>query len=93
MDDVKEINPSIQARQWILNTLGKMVTWSSLQFKPKKSKSLSILKGKFTGNIFSIQGSEIPTIQDQGFQCLGNIYNNTLKDSSSLTNTKSQLYI
>ncbi len=67
-----------------------MVTWSRLQFKPEKSRSLSILKGKLTGNIFKIQGSEISTIQDQRIRCLGKQYDSSLKDSRNLTNTKDQ---
>ncbi len=93
MDDLTVMTPSIQGTQWILSTLEKRATWSRLQFKPEKSRSLSILKGKLTVKIFSIQGSEIPTIQEQGIQCLGKIYNSSLKDSSNLTNTKAQLNI
>ncbi len=82
---------SIQGTQWILSALEKMATWSCLQFKPEKSRSLSILKGKLTGNIFNIQGSEIPTIQDQRIRCLGKQYGSSLKDSGNLTNIKAQL--
>jgi hypothetical protein len=92
MDVVTVMTPSIQGTQWILSALEKMATWSRLQFKPEKSRSLSILKGKLIGNIFNIQGSEIPTIQDQRIRCLGKQYDSSLNDSGNLTNTKAQLY-
>ena len=49
------------------------------------------MKGKLTGNTFSIQGAEIPTIQDQRIRCLGKQYNSSLNDSNSLASTKVQL--
>ena len=55
MDDVTVMTPSIQGTRWILSALEKMATWSRMQFNPKKSRSLSILKGKLTKSIFSIQ--------------------------------------
>lgn len=64
MDDVTVMTPSVQGTRWILTALENMATWSRLQFKSEKSRSLSILKGKLSRNIFSIQGSEIPIIQD-----------------------------
>ena len=91
MDDVTIMAPCIQGTQWILRTLEKMATWSRLQFKTEKSRSLSILKGKLTGNTFSIQGAEIPTIQDQRIRCLGKQYDSSLNDSDNLASTKAQL--
>lgn len=93
VDDVTVMTPSIQGTQWILNALEKTATWARLQFKPEKSRSLSVLKGKSKGNIFKIQGSDIPTIQEQGIRCLGKSYGSSLKDSGNLTNTKTQLNI
>lgn len=86
MDDVTLMTPSIQGTQWILNALEKIATWSRLQFKPEKSRSLCISKGKLADNTFSIQGTEIPTIQDQGKQ-----NDSSLNDSNNLANTKTQL--
>lgn len=91
MDDVTIMTPSIQGTQWILSALEKMATWSRLQFKPEKSRSLSILKGKLAGNTFTIQGAEIPTIQDQSIRCLGKQYDSSLTDSNNLVSTKAQL--
>lgn len=91
MDDVTVMTPSMQGTRWILSSLEKMATWSRMQFNPKKSRSLSILKGKLTKSIFSIQGSEIPTIQDQDIRCLGKNYDSTLKDGENLQSTLMQL--
>lgn len=54
-DDVMVMTPSIQGTRWILGSLEKMASWSRMQFNPKKCRSLSILKGKLTKSIFSIQ--------------------------------------
>lgn len=93
MDDATVRAPSIQGARWILSALEKTETWSRLQFKPEKLRNLSILNGKLTGNIFTIQGSKIPTIQEQGIRCLGKIYDSSLNNSSNLTNTIAQLNI
>lgn len=93
MDDVTVMTPSIHGTQWILDALDKMASWSRLQFKSEKSRSLSIVKGKLTQNIFTIQGSEIPRIQDQKIRCLGKFYDSSLNDSSNLTATRTQLTI
>ena len=87
MDNVTVMTPCIQGTQWILSALEKRATWSRLQFKPEKSRSLSIL----TGNTFSFQGAEIPTIQDQRIQCLGKQYDSSLNDSDNLASNKAQL--
>lgn len=91
MDDVTVMTPSIQGTQWILSALEKTATWSRLQFKLEKSRSLSILKGKLARKTFSIQGAEIPTIQDQSIRCLGKQYDSSLTDSDNLISTKAQL--
>lgn len=91
MDDVTVMTPSIQGTQWILSALDKMATWARMQFKPEKSRSLCILKGKLTRSTLNIQGSEIPTIQDQEIRCLGKNYDSSLKDTGNLSNTKAQL--
>lgn len=62
-----------------------------MQFKPEKPRSLSTLKGKLTKNIFNIQGSKIPSIQDQRVRCLGKLYDSTLKDSGNVQDTRAQL--
>ncbi len=63
MDDITMMNPLIQGT---LSSLERMTTWAWMQFKPRKSRSLCILKGMLLESIFIIQGSEIPTVQEQG---------------------------
>lgn len=70
-----------------------MATWSWLQFKQGKSRSLCILKEKLSRNTFSIQGAEIPTTEEQGIRFLGKCYECTLKDSTNLKDTIAQLTI
>lgn len=91
MDDITVMTPSIQGTRWVLSSLEKMATWARLQFKPGKSRSLCLLNGRIADNIFSIQGLEIPTIQEQRIRCLGKNYDDTLRDSGNLRETSAQL--
>ena len=91
MDDLTVMTSSMQGTRWILRSLGDMATWARMQFKPGKSRSLSIRRGKLVKHSFTIQGSKIPTIQEKGIRCLGKNYDSTLKDTSNLQDTVSQL--
>ncbi len=63
-----------------------MASWARLKFQARK-----IQEPVLTENTFSIQGSEIPTIQEQGIRCLGMIYDSFLKDRSNLKDTIAHL--
>lgn len=62
-----------------------------MQFNAKKLRTPCILKGKMIKSIFSIQGSNIPTIEEQEVHCLGKTYDSTLKDDSNRKITLAQL--
>ena len=56
-----------------------------MKFKPRKSRSMVIVKGKVESRFcFRVQGVDIPTIRDRAIKCLGKWYNETLKDSESV---------
>lgn len=67
-----------------MGSLEEMATWARMQFKPGKARSLCLLKGRLSEDTFSIQGSEIPAIEEQGIHCLGKNYDSTLKDSGNI---------
>lgn len=93
MDDITVMTPppSIYGAKWILNALEKMASWAQMMFKPEKSRSLCIVKGKVTSNIFTIQRPEVPTIQSQQIRCLGKTYGSSFKDCNSWQNALTQL--
>lgn len=49
----------------VLTKLDVVVTWAGITFKPKKSRSMIIRKGKFTEKCnLLIQGQALPSIKD-----------------------------
>ncbi len=61
-------------------------------FKPKKSRSLVIQKGKTTGWFkLLVQGEVIPNIQGNPIRCLGKWYDESLSDKNSISSTRKQV--
>lgn len=64
MDDLTiKTSSHVQAR-WSLKTLGVVASWARMAFKPGKSRSMVIRRGKMT-DVFNrqVQGEKIPTIK------------------------------
>lgn len=61
-----------------------------MQLNPAKSRSIKYSERKAV-EVFSIQGANIPAIQEQGIRCLGKHYDMTLKDGSNLKDTMANL--
>ena len=80
MDDITVMTPSVVGTRWVLGGLERMVNWARMRFKPQKSRSLSITKGKVRDQRFSIAGEVIPTIKDNPIKCLGKRFDETLGD-------------
>ena len=59
---------------------GKMTEWARMKFKPEKSRSLTIVKGKIVDQKFKISEKVIPTVNEQPVKCLGKVFDATLKD-------------
>ncbi|XP_063436214.1 uncharacterized protein LOC134717649 [Mytilus trossulus] len=92
MDDLTVTTSShIQAR-WILTALEEVVTWARMKFKPRKSRSMILKKGKITTKFqLKIQGDEIPTIVGNPIKCLGKWFDDTLKDNTSVKTVQTQV--
>ena len=81
----------VQAR-WILAALEETATWARMKFKPTKSRSLIIRKGKQTDRfILKIQGEDIPSITDNPVKCLGKWFDDSLNDRANVQRIKTQL--
>ena len=80
MDDITVMTPSVIGTRWVLGGLEKMTRWARLRFKPQKSRSLTIVKGKVHDQRFTIGGELIPTIQENPIKCLGKRFDDTLGD-------------
>ena len=91
MDNVTVLTSSIICNQWVLKALEKMANWGRMQFKPSKSRSLCLQKGKVTKHAFSVQGERIPMIQEEKITCLGKVYDSSLKDINSIKDVQEKL--
>ena len=81
----------VQAR-WILSALEETATWARMKFKPAKSRSLIIRKGKQTDRfILKIQGEDIPSITDNPVKCLGKWFDDSLNEKANVLRIKTQL--
>ena len=55
--------------------------WCRMKFKPKKSRSLVLRKGKVNQNInFMVGGQRIPTVSEEPVKSLGRWFDESLKD-------------
>lgn len=80
---------SVPGSRWIFKELKKLIKWARMSFKPTKSRSLVVKKGKVNDKVnnrfrFSIEGRHIPTISEKPVKNLGKMFNSSLKDSSSV---------
>ena len=71
MDDVTLLTRDVVTMQRVLTRLDELITWSKMKFKTKKSRSLTILKGKQKQQKFTIAGEQMPTVNDQQVKSLG----------------------
>ena len=91
MDDMTVTTEThIQAR-WVLTALEETATWARMQFKPAKSRSLVIKKGKVTERFkMTIQGEDIPSLSNNPVKCLGKWFDASLSDKSSQARLQQQ---
>ena len=82
MDDVTLLTRDVDAMQSVLTRLDELITWSRMKFKAKKSRSLTIQKGKQGQQKFTIAGEQMPTVKEQPVKSLGRWYSGTLSDRS-----------
>jgi len=52
-----------------------------MQFKPSKSRSILIVKGKVVDKIFFINGEAIPRVSEKPGKSLGRWYDGDLRDT------------
>jgi len=92
MDDMTVTTEThIQAR-WVLAALNETATWARMRFKPGKSRSLVVRKGKVTSQFkLCIQGEEIPSLEDKPIKCLGKWFDSSLRDTHCQDMLKQQV--
>ena len=81
-DDVTLLARDVDTMQSVLTRLDELITWSRMKFEAKKSRSLTIQKGKARQQKFTFAGEQMPTIKEQAVKSLGRWYSGTLSDRS-----------
>ena len=82
MDDTTIMCSKEEETRRMLTRMDELMTWCRMSFKPKKSRSLSIRKGKVNENvIFQVASQNIPTVTEEPVKSLGRWYDASLKDT------------
>jgi hypothetical protein len=91
MDDMTLTTKTVVEGRWLLEELESTIHWARMSFKPGKSRSMVLKKGKLQQTRFRVQGEIIPTVTESPIKCLGKWYDQTLKDHDHVRNVKKQL--
>ncbi|KAJ3593282.1 hypothetical protein NHX12_005617 [Muraenolepis orangiensis] len=75
MDDLTVMTESVPGCRWILMGLEELVEWARMRFKPAKSRSMVLRKGKVVDKFrFNIADTAIPSISEKPVKSLGKVY-------------------
>lgn len=78
--------------RWILSGIQRLMGWARMSFKPTKSRSLVLEKGKVGDKFhFSISATPIPTISEVPAKNLGKLFDSNLRITASFRNTCEEL--
>lgn len=92
MDDLTVTTESVPGCRWVLQGLERQTTWARMRFKPEKSRSLVLKRGKVSDQFrFSLASILIPTVTDKPVKSLGKTFDCSLKDAASTKATNDQL--
>ena len=85
MDDLTVTTSSVTGSRWLLKGLEQSTTWARMRFKPAKSRSLVLKKGKVMERVrFTITGGKIPTLNEKPVKSLDKIFNGSLRDTAAI---------
>ncbi len=84
--------PSVPGCRWLLGGLEKLITWARMSFKPAKSRSLVLKKGRVVDQFhFTLGGTQIPSVSEKPIKSLGKMFDQSLMDAASCQQIKSDL--
>ena len=82
MDDTTILSSTESETHSLLSHFDDLMDWCRMKFKPKKSRSLSLRKGKVSKTThFKVGGQAIPTVSEEPVKSLGRWYDDTLRDT------------
>ncbi|KAJ3614940.1 hypothetical protein NHX12_018509 [Muraenolepis orangiensis] len=92
MDDLTVMTESVPGCRWILKGLEELVEWARMRFKPAKSRSMVLRKGKVVDKFrFNIADTAIPSISEKPVKSLGKMFDCSLRDTTSIQSTCTEL--
>ena len=92
MDDLTITTKSVIEARWTLQELECVIKWARMKFKPVKSRSLVIKKGKVEDRFkFKIGNNTIPTVTEKPVKSLGKVFDKTLNDRDAIKEMVKQL--
>ena len=80
MDNITILVPSKITANGLLQRYYDLFTWARMKAKPKKSRSLSLVKGSVKEIHFKIRGDTIPTVKEKPVKSLRHLYSISLAD-------------
>ena len=91
MDDITIISPDKAQVVASIERLHELIERCAMRFKPSKSRSLSLCKGKPVPNTYFIGTERIPTLAEQPVKSLGRWYSLPITDRFRGNEVKKQL--
>lgn len=92
MDDLTVTTETVPGCRWILKSLEKLMEWARMHFKPAKSRSMVLKRGKVDDESrFSVAGITILTITEKPVKSSGKVFDSTLRDAASIQSTCTKL--
>lgn len=92
MDDLTVTTTSVPGCRWILQGLERLIRWARMSFKPSKSRSMVLKRGKIVDRFqFRVDGITIPSITEKPVTSLGKTFDCSLKDTASIQATIKKL--
>ena len=83
MDDTTLIMNRKKVVQNTLDRLNNLLGWCRMAFKPAKSRSLALVRGKIRRDVFfDVAEQRIPTVSEKPVKSLGRVFDESLTDKS-----------
>ncbi|KAF7644982.1 hypothetical protein LDENG_00212660 [Lucifuga dentata] len=92
MDDLTVTATSVTGCRWLLRRLERLITRARMMFKPAKSRSLVLRKGRVEDKYrLHLDGVLIPSVSEKPMKSLGKIFDGTLRDKAVVQSTHMEL--
>ena len=91
MYDITVICSNEAETRRMLERLDGLMSWYRMIFKPKKSRNLSIRKGKIVAaTTFTVANKQVPPVSDEPVKSLGRLCGSSMNDTKRHQKKKQQ---